>query len=201
MEINLISTASALLNVRYMQARFFSKKQRQRDKEAAEQAARLAKPVVTVTLAVVDGYERGYEQGARVRMTVFPVAKSSSADVTLKKMTTPWADGFALVTEEGWAALGEGAYAVRRFHDRQEAIAESGKLWCCWVLYKEDVASYEEVASGGVGFANYAIRNFVQDKMSEMKREARRASLGEAAAAAPAEDPANDLKPEYDAYM
>ena len=170
-----------------MQARYLLKKQKQREKREKEEAKLRARPVVTVTLAAAAGLN------GSVRLTIAPLGVSgaaSTADVTVE---LPWADGYALVTEEGWTKLGVGNFKIRRFHDRQQALSAAWPLWCCWVLYREEGASYQEIASGGVGFACYAIRNFVRDKMSAVKLEARRASMCETAAIAAIVDPAENL--------
>jgi len=56
----------------------------------------------------------------------------------------------------------------------------SDELWCCWVLYRElDAGGYEELLSGGVGFAQSAIRTYVQEHMEKLRCAARRISRGE----------------------
>ena len=55
----------------------------------------------------------------------------------------------------------------------------SDELWCCWVLYRElDAGGYEELLSGGVGFAQSAIRTYVQEHMEKLRCAARRISRG-----------------------
>ena len=56
----------------------------------------------------------------------------------------------------------------------------SDELWCCWVLYRElNAGGYEELLSGGVGFAQSAICTYVQEHMEKLRCAARRISRGE----------------------
>ena len=88
---------------------------------------------------------------------------------------TPWVDGYVLVS------CSFGSWAVERYPRSRDAHAASAQLWCSWVLFREDGASYEEVACGGFaefGVAHARIRTYVDEKMAAVKREARDASRG-----------------------
>lgn len=62
----------------------------------------------------------------------------------------------------------------------------SDELWCCWVIYRElDAGGYEELLSGGVGFAQSAIRTYVQEHMEKLRCAARRISRGEEVGSTP----------------
>ena len=82
------------------------------------------------------------------------------------------------MSEQGWAAPGEGNFSIARFAVEEEAKSAAAKLWCCWVLYQE-TETFAEIASGGVGFARYAVRAFVKQKLEAAKQHARRVSVGE----------------------
>ncbi len=121
-------------------------------------------------------------------------AAANAAAAPAAVVEQPFADGFALVLECGWAKPGAGAFSVIRFTHEPEARAAAAKLWCNWVLYKEEGVAYTEVSSGGVGFACSAIRQYVSARMEAAKREARRLSRGEPAPAA-VDDAEADLDP------
>ena len=106
-----------------------------------------------------------------------PALTTSQVDLS-EGDRSPLRNGFMLVSECGWSRIGKGSYCVDRFATENEAKAAAAKLWCCWVLYREVDLSYSELASGGVGFACYAVRAFAQ-QMEGRKREALRVSRGE----------------------
>ena len=121
----------------------------------------------------------GDEQLAAARCAASAAAEAEAVAIRAAN-ATPWSNGYVLVCEQGWQALGEGSYHIQRFGREKEARMVSDELWCCWVLYRElDAGGYEELLSGGVGFAQSAIRTYVQEHMEKLRRAARRISRGE----------------------
>lgn len=106
-------------------------------------------------------------------------AAAAEAEAIRAANATPWSNGFVLVSEQGLPFLSEGSYQVQRFGRERPAREVAATLWCCWVLYREvDTCGYEELASGGLGFAQHAIRAYVRQHMERPKRAARRVSRG-----------------------
>ena len=76
--------------------------------------------------------------------------------------------------------LGKHSGKARITYSDLEARMVSDELWCCWVLYRElNAGGYEELLSGGVGFAQSAICTYVQEHMEKLRCAARRISRGE----------------------
>ena len=83
--------------------------------------------------------------------------------------------------------VGFGNYTQDRFVSAQEAKAYADKLWCCWVIFRVDGSSIEEIASGGVGFAAPAIRTYAFAALKQQARDVDARAAAAAAAAARAE--------------
>ena len=107
-------------------------------------------------------------------------AAEAEAAAAMAALATPWSNGFALVSERGWTGWDEAVYSIQRFGREVDARKAATPLWCCWVLFKEtDACSYQELTSGGVGFAKPAIRRWVREKLEKPKQAARKAARGE----------------------
>lgn len=114
--------------------------------------------------------------GAVARMFGGSAASSAKSKQTVKPAEEH--EPFALVSECGWASLGVGRYSVAHFRSESEARAAASMLWNNWVVFQKGDSSYTELASGGVGFARYAVRNYAQ-QLAVAEREARGASSTE----------------------
>jgi hypothetical protein len=77
--------------------------------------------------------------------------------------------------------VGMGNYTVNRFNLESEARVAAAKLWCCWVLYRNENSNLTEIEAGGVGFAAPAIRRYAE---REIRSKARDATARASAAAA-----------------
>lgn len=195
-----------------MRVRHLAKQQVKRDKQLA---ALPPPPLVLVRLSVVSP--------TSIKLSLSPVAQKKeksplTEDADYKaaqwlvnmlipaavatdslELSLPWSDGFALVTEQGWASPGVGHYHLERFQQEEDARLAASKLWCCWVLYQERSRSFTEIASGGFGLACYAVRRYVEQlekAKAEDQAEAQRMSLEKAPApAVAAEFEAVELDP------
>ena len=177
-----------------MQARFLSRKKLSREKKRSHELN--DPPLVAVRVVPVSDTDSASSAGSVVTIKISSLreetehggeltADAIGAEVAsrviitaLELVSPPWSDGFALVSEKGWVAMGEGRYCVARFRTQHDALAASAQLWHCWVLYREDETEYEEVARGGIGFAHAYVGKYVREKMQAVKMEARRVSNG-----------------------
>merc|ERR1712205_97521 len=76
--------------------------------------------------------------GARLMSYFAKSTEVQASDVSLIVDEKPWSDGFALVMECGWVSPGVARHSVVRYSSEGEARAAAARLWCCWVLFRED---------------------------------------------------------------
>ena len=149
-----------------------------------DDAVILAQAVLTASSTVSKLLEKP-AQTAPAQAASPPTSPERRSSWTNISHSLPWKDGFALVSETGWAKMGDalrlqakGHYSIQRYPSELEAMKAAALLWCNWVLYREERDAYVEITSGGVGFACYAVRRYVKT-LEVQKRDMRRASRGE----------------------